>query len=212
MSDHTEDMTLTLTGIATAAALITAVVACFTLWATQIDSRERSRPVVTARFEAGPKVPSGYTYLVIKNNGASTARNVTVTLDPAPRDTATAKDGKADMAAPYLRRRYAHPIQVLAPGQALINIYAAPDRRSNPTPDTLPENPFHVADEVTVAVEYDSHRRIRRTPHRYTDTFSLDLRAVYGETSARPGEVRNWPKSIRDTLHSLAWETWQNRL
>lgn len=205
-------MTLIFTGIATAAALITAAVACISLWATQIDSRERSRPVVTARFEAGPKVPSGYTYLVIKNNGTSAARNVTVTLDPEPEDTTTAKDGKADMAAPYLRRRYAHPIQVLAPGQALINIYAAPDRRPNPTPDIPPENPFHVADEVAVAVEYDSHRRIRRTPRRYTDTFNLDLRTVYGETSARPGETKNWLKAIRDTLHSLAWENWRNRL
>ncbi len=205
-------MTLIFTGIATAAALITALVACISLSATQIDSRERSRPVVTARLETGPKVPSGYTYLVIKNHGVSTARNVTVTLDPAPENTTTAKDGKADMAAPYLRRRYAHPIQVLAPGQALINIYAAPDRRANPSPDTLPENPFHVADKVTVAVEYDSHRRIRRTPRRYTDTFSLDLRTVYGETFSSPGETQNWPKAIRDTLHSLAWETWQNRL
>lgn len=204
-------MTLIFTGIATAAALITAIVACISLLAAQSDSRERSRPLITARFEAGPKEPRGYTYLVIENNGASAARNLSVTLDPEPEDTTVAKDGKADMAAPYLRRRYAHPIRVLGPGQALINVYAAPDRRAKPTPDALPENPFHVADEVTITVEYDSHRRIVRT-RRYTDTFNLDLRMAYGETSARPGETTRWLKSIRDTLHSLAWEAWRSRL
>ncbi len=212
MNLHAEGMTLLFTGVATAAALLTAVVACISLWATQTDSRERSRPVITARFEPGPKVPKGYTYLVIENSGASAARNLTVKFDPEPEDTIVAKDGRADMAAPYLLQRYAQPIQVLGPGQALINLYASPDKRPNPTPGTLPENVFHVADEVTIAVEYDSHRRIRRTPRRYSDVFQLDLRTVYGETSASPGETTRWLKAIRDTVHSLAWETWRNRL
>jgi hypothetical protein len=172
------------TAVGGIAAAATALVAIGALLAASRDSRERTRPVVVAEYRVPP---FGFKTLelVVRNVGASTARNIRVTFDPPLPDT-----GRNNSLTPFVIRRYAQPITVLGPGQELTNAVHVDE--DDPSDTDVP-------DDMTVRVEYD-----RRWWRKYKDTFRLQT-SVYithtYTTSSDSPEGRL--KEIRDQLKKL---------
>ena len=194
-----QDLSTVFAGISSGGAIVTAAIAAWTLTSSRLDSRERTRPLVTAALVPGPSYSHGTTYLVIKNVGATAARGLKVAFDPPLPGYETTEDGQKAVVGPFLRRRYASPIPVLAPGQELVNIYGyltASRQRTNAEP---------VPDRFTVAVRYKSERRRRE----YTDSFSLDLTFLYDDTRLSPGDNNKSDVRTNKALEAIAWETWK---
>lgn len=185
----------TFAGLSAAAAVITAAIAGYSLLGSRRDSRDRSRPVVVARMKAAPRgVQVGITYLVVRNVGASVAREVRVTFDPPlPKaDDQTDQTNDDLMVLHTLERRYARPLQFLAPGEQLINLL----RNMTDPDDPLPET-------VDVSVAYrDDHGR------RYSDTFRLDRETYATGTGTMRGGT-DLAKRQTETLEGLTYEIWR---
>lgn len=128
------------TAVGGIAAAATALVAIGTLLAASRDSKERTRPVIVVEYRI-PPFPYMTLELVVRNVGASTARNIRVAFDPPLPDT-----GRQASFAPFVTRRYSQPITVLGPGQELSN--AVHIDEVNPSNCDVP-------DDMNVSVEYD---------------------------------------------------------
>ncbi|MFJ1510941.1 hypothetical protein [Cellulosimicrobium funkei] len=165
-------------GISTAA---TAVVAIWAIAAAKNDSRDRSRPVVVAEYRVPPHGHFALIF-VVRNAGASVARDITVTFDP---ELGTPTDGQK--IRPFLIERYEDPIPVLAPGQELTNSVHVDDKSQYET-----DLPF----EVTVRIRY------RRSRWRwYEDEYPLKSAVHTKETRLESsGSPAGQLKSIREAL------------
>ena len=183
------------TGLAAVAAVGTAVVAVIALRSTAADSRERTRPYVLAELSLAAESDSTID-LIIRNAGLSVARNVTVCFDP---ELVVPNDG-THYVTEYTIRRYARPIHVLAPGQALSNIWwsghAAPGGTSLISEEPTPE-------ECTVTIEYadDRHRRFRDHFLLVIDTM---LTTTYATSStSTKGRLKTIDESLKKIATSL---------
>jgi len=183
------------TGLAAVAAIGTAVVAVIALRSTVADSRERTRPYVLAELSLAAESDSTID-LVIRNAGLSVARNVTVTFDPP----LVVPDDGTRYVTEYTVRRYARPIHVLAPGQALSNIWwsghAGPGDTSLISEEPTPE-------ECTVTIEYadDRNRRFRDDFLLVIDTM---LTTTYATSStSTKGRMETIDKSLKEIAVSL---------
>lgn len=170
------------TAVGGLSAAATAVVAIGTLIRAGRDSRERTRPVVIAEYRV-PAFGFNILELVVRNIGASVARNVKVSFDPPLVD-----QGTGESTTPFVIARYANPIPALGPGQELVNAVYIDD--DDPDDSDLPP-------VLTVTIEYDRWRKVRR----YRDTFRL-LSTVYMKHTV--GRASDAPegrlKEIRDKL------------
>lgn len=149
-------------GLATAVA---AVVAIWTLFALQADSRERSRPVMIAEFRHAPV--ARFLTLVIRNAGASVARDIDVRIVP---DLKQWTGGKKDFSRQAVIQRYEKRILVLAPGQELSNTFMF---------DANDEATSELPLEMTITVSYQRSRFWRT---RYRDEFPLSVHVMAHET------------------------------
>jgi hypothetical protein len=146
-------------GIATAVASVVAIAAFL---AARADSYERTRPVVSAEYR-DPKAKSPVLALVVRNVGASLARDVEVSFVPE------LKMGPGDdRIKEIIIERYSRPIHVLGPGQELSNVFVV---------DMDDEAKSDLPHELTVNVSYRGRRA-----RRYNDSFRLSLDVVTGET------------------------------
>ena len=176
----------------TVIAVITAILAVAALRSAARDSRERSRPLVFARFRESENSDSSYE-LVIGNSGQTAARDLTVTLTPAFEETAL-----ADKLVRMIADRYESPIGVLPPGVELTNVWwSGSDQGDN-------ELVNHIAtpDDVTVRVSYKGNRF-----RRYNNTFALEAKSMKLKTySVSSTSMPGMTKSIRDSLKTLSTE------
>lgn len=179
--------------IAAVATVLAAVVAVHTLWALKQDSQDRSRPYMSVDLR--PVALSGVTgELVVSNEGATPARNVRVTFDPElPVLDGTAAQGKV---TPFLQRRYAKEIPVIAPRRQLINIYAV----MQPGPGGEPVNDEPTPANCVVTVKYEGERG-----REFVDEFPLTLDLLRnGTTSGPSGKEDTYPKRQVKALEFIA--------
>lgn len=173
--------------VSTLMAIATAIVAVLALRQTARDSADRSRPMVLAEFRRA--VNSDRTVdLVIRNAGASMARDVHVTFDPVP----VIPDDGGPYVTSVLLRRYERPVSVLTPGQELSNIWWSGREgdgtklvNAEPTPDT-----------VTIGITYRGDRG-----KAYSESITLDVETIthtsYATSSTSfPGRMESITKSL----------------
>lgn len=179
------------------AAMITAVVAVWTLRWAAIDNRERSEPMMLAEFRR-PKHSNHGIDLVVRNAGPTPATNVEVKFDPMP---VVPNDGQRYVTR-YLLRRYAHLIPVIAPGQELTNLWCS--SRPEPTGEgTYNHEP--TSDSVIVTISY----RGLRKRHVFTQTFHLEVDLIKMTTEqvaseSELGRMRAIAASLQKIERSLA--------
>lgn len=138
----------------------------------------------------------GVSYLRIENAGQSVARDVSVSFDPAMPEYEVTDDGQSGVVAPMLRKRYASPISMIAPGHRMKNVYSY-------VQDGVDDNVEPVPDRFTVALRYtDDHGR------NYDDSFALDRGNLGLETQSHPGDDNDPVKRQNKALEAIAWELW----
>lgn len=179
------------TAIATTiVAVVTAILAVAALRSAARDSRERSRPLVFARFRESENSDSSYE-LVIGNSGQTAARDLIVTLKP-PFSVAALEDPLVKLIAD----RYESPVGVLPPGGELTNVWWSGSVQGGPDL----ENHIATPDDVEVTVSYKGNRL-----RRYRDTFKLEARLMKTKTySVSSTSMPGMTKSIRDSLRTIA--------
>jgi hypothetical protein len=133
--------------IATVAA---AIVAIWTLVALRQDSRDRTRPVIIAEICAAVLAEVGE--LIVRNVGASVAKNVTFKFDPELQT-------EGGMVAPYLQRRYSRTTRTFGPGAMIHDVYQYAQGPPEPVPD-----------EFTLTIDYYDTRG-----RHYTDSYDLSV-------------------------------------
>jgi hypothetical protein len=165
-------------GVSAVATAAAAAVAIATLLSIRTDSRDRSRPVVSA--ELLPLALShGTSELVIQNVGSGVAKQVKVAFDPA----ISAEMGQT---AGFIESRYVQTIPTMGPGRRLTNVYGhwAGDGSLAMT-DPIPL-------DLTVSIEYvDTHGR------RYNDRYDLSVMTLRNETRASPSNTDDLGLKIR---------------
>lgn len=166
-------------------AAITGVVAIWALVHAARDSRERSRPVMVAEYRV-PENPHKVLDFVVRNAGASVARDIEVTFDPPLEPI-----GPKQATRPFLVKRYSEKISNLGPGQELTNVVhadlEAPDESDLPL-------------DVTVTITY-KRGRLRR----YKDEYRLVVE-VYAQHTFRTStdSVLGRLTQIKDQLRKLS--------
>ena len=174
------------------AAILTAVIAVVALASTARDSRERSRPLVTALFRMAEHSDTAFE-LVVRNYGTSAARDLQVVFDPTLTEE-DRSDGLTDMVA----KRYDSPIPLLPPGSELTNTWW----RGKNTGGNELVNGLNTPEEVQVNVSYKGNRirRYRDTFQLHADTIKLTTYSV--SSASTPGRM----KTIADSLKTVATE------
>lgn len=157
-------------GVAGVMAVVTGLVAIVTLWSLRKDSRDRSRPVLSA--ELLPVVLSkGTSEFIVQNVGPSVAKDVKVTFDPPITED-------VGQVAAFLARRYSRTIPTMSPGRRLSNIY------SHWVGDGSDELAEPVPKEFAVAITYsDAHGR------KYKDRYELTIQTLRNETVSWPANT-----------------------
>jgi hypothetical protein len=163
-----------------AAVIVTAFIALRTLKATHQDSRARTRPVIVAELRR-ELLAHGTMLLVVKNLGASVARNVAVEFDPAPpADVDSLLD--SDMLK-WLYQRYATPVSTWAPGWTLSNVVRVGQEPLAP---------------MTVTVTYEGP-----DGSPYSDKYDLHPDHILKETSSAPSKTTDPVKLEQHKLEAL---------
>lgn len=170
MSTVTDIWSAVFAGLSALAAIVTAAIAAWALFGSRADSRARSRPVIVAELRKAT-LTHGTQLLVIKNYGQSVARHVVVTLDP---QMPVAGEDHGETQLPFIRQRYSAPIPVIAPKQALSNVYVG-----GPGEHQVPE-------QLRVMVSY-----VGDDDYKYSDTFELHTKTLGVETDSTPSDSNN---------------------
>ncbi|GAA4923024.1 hypothetical protein [Nesterenkonia rhizosphaerae] len=196
--------------VSAVATVLTALVAIWSLSESRKDSRERTRPIVTAWLTPGPTFVHGVLYLVIGNYGQTAARNLRVEFNPELPVEGAKADGRGTKAATSISTRYSELLEVLAPRQRLVNPVRHFVDGKNTYVDAFPE-----VLEVKLAYA-DGSRRLSwkmwrgfREDRVYEDVFTLRLNAHDWETRINPGNSMKWEKRMPDALETIGWELWE---
>lgn len=148
--------------VSAAATVITALIAVLALQSTARDSRDRTRPLLVAELRRST-LGSQTQDLVIKNYGASVARDVTLIFDPPLTETDDISKN-----VHWICERFRRPVSVWAPGTMMSNVYKHPE-----------ENPGR----RTVLISYRGPGR-----ERYADKFDIDPAVMDLESFSNPSE------------------------
>lgn len=178
--------------LTTIVAFITAILAVAALRSAARDSRERSRPLVLARFRESENSDSSYE-LVIGNSGQTAARDLVVTFDPPFTEAAL-----GDALVKLIADRYESPLGALPPGGELTNVWWSGSLQGG----RALENHIATPDDVKVSVSYKGNRW-----RRYRDTFALEAKLMKTKTySVSSTSMIGMTKAIRDSLKTIATE------
>ncbi|HEY9264220.1 MAG TPA: hypothetical protein VIQ11_06420 [Mycobacterium sp.] len=173
------------TAVESLATVVAAIVAVITLLGLRADSQERTRPLVTAGLERPPTVGENTGLdLVLRNNGATAARDVRVELGPQPliieEDPEKVKDLRKREAAQWLVDYFAQPITTLPAGRRIrANYYWVED---DPADRNKRRNAHPLPDQFTVKISYREQesrglrRLFRRPAKEYVEEFPLVIR------------------------------------
>lgn len=182
-----DQLTAFWTAVTGVCAVITGLVAIASLLALRRDSRDRTRPVVTA--ELLPIVLSrGTCELVIQNVGASLAKDIVVEFHPPIRSN-------MGQLAGYVERRYKQAIPTMGPGRRLTNVYG--HRRGDGTAaydEDVPQN-------LVVVVSYaDGQDR------KYKDRYDLSTETLMNETTTSPSndDEKGMQRRLVKALEAIA--------
>lgn len=146
--------------------------------------------MMAAELDKAPYSP-GSQLLVIRNYGASVARQVQVTFDPPIPDPNP--DRVDQSVSPFIKQRYAKPIPVVTPGMELSNIWFS----AEPGHGGAWENYEPTPDQFTVTIAYEGPDGTA-----YTEDFPLDTDLIKKHTlisSSREPENR-----MKEAAKSLA--------
>ena len=172
--------------VASAGTVATAATAIWALTRASLDSRERTRPLVVAYLENDENFGHSVMALVVKNAGASVARNLEVAFDP----NLSANGASTHGLLTYVARRYAAVIPLLAPGAQLRNTW----RVAGDVEGAGASAPRR----MRAVVSYSHGRR------RYKDDFVLDASAIESETGAMPQSSRMSLEAIAKAAELMA--------
>jgi hypothetical protein len=179
-------------GVGAIAAVVTGIVAIWSLASATRDSRRRTQPNVIAEIRRAPDSDTSFDF-VLRNAGPTVARDIIVTFDP---DIVIPEDRQHEsLATEWLIKRYRRPIPMLAPGQELSNTYwlgvAKGDKRVNgePTPDN-----------VSVSVRY---RGVGRGWLRGTFVIDIDI-ITLGTSTTSSDSFKGRLRSIDESLRVIA--------
>jgi hypothetical protein len=157
-------------GVTGITAVGTGIVAVVSLLSLRRDSRDRSRPVLSAEL-LPLTLSQGTCELVVQNVGRSVAKNIRLTFEPPITED-------MGIIAGYLARRYSHVIPTMGPGRRLTNIYG------NWRGDGSDELDESIPKEVTAIFMYqDSHERA------YEDRYDLTVQTLRNQTSSFPSST-----------------------
>lgn len=174
-------------------AAITGVVAIWALVHAARDSRERSRPVVVAEYRV-PENPHKRLEFVVRNAGASVARDISVTFDPPLEPVEPGQKIR-----PFIVERYRQTVPNLGPGQELTNSIHA---------DTSDAAESDLPLDVTVTVTYkrgwfrryrDRYRLVTEVYAQHTYATSTD--SVLGRLTQIKDEMRKLSGTASATNH-----------
>ncbi len=146
--------------------------------------------MMAAELRRAPFVP-GTQLLVVRNYGASIARNVRVSFDPAVPDPDP--EIVARSVAPFIKRRYAEPLPVITPGMELSNIWFSGVQGEGPTW----ENFEPTAKRFTVTFDYQGP-----DGYPYNDAFPLDTDLI--GTGTQVTSSTSPERQLKDGVRSLA--------
>ncbi|KAA1378315.1 hypothetical protein [Aeromicrobium fastidiosum] len=155
--------------VAAIATVVGAVGALWTLIELKRDSRDRTRPMMTA--ELVPAVLTDDADLQINNRGPSPAVNVRVTFDP-PLPVLEGADAEG-LGTPFLQRRYASPIPTITPGMLMTNYWNSAVDDREPVPN-----------DFTVRFDYADVRG-----RYYSDTYHLSLTTLRNQSGSYPANT-----------------------
>jgi len=171
-----------LTVLLAAAAVVPAVIA---ILSAKRDSRDRTRPVIVVEVQKHPHAERNL-MLAVRNVGASVARSVSVTFDPALPTEATPTGHYAF----YFGKMFADVIPTVPPGQTLANPWYSKDDTSAPSP-------------CTIAARYtDQHG------HPYVDSYVISvtpyLANLFIEASdSMPGRIKTLAEQAKEQTVAL---------
>lgn len=196
--------------VSAVATVLTALVAIWSLSESRKDSRERTRPIVTAWLTPGPTFVHGVLYLAIGNYGQTAARNLHVKFSPELPVEGTEADRGGTKAAESISTRYSEPLEVLAPKLQLVNPVRKFVDGKNTYAEAFPE-------VLKVKLTYtDGGRKLSwkmwngfRIHKVYEEKIELRLNAHDWETRINPGNSMNWEKRMLAALESIGWELWE---
>lgn len=175
---------IAITSIATAvmavAIIATAFFAGHTLKATREDSRARTRPIIVAELRR-ELLSHGTTLLVLKNMGASIARNVNVGFEPP--SPANLDELPAANMMKWIYERYTTPITTWAPGWTLSNVIRAGHDAMAP---------------ITVTVDYKGPDGTQ-----YQDSYYLHPDHILKETHSTPSKTDDHVKLEQQKISAL---------
>lgn len=180
----TARVTATVAAVALIGGLTTAIIAIRSFRHAQRDSRSRTRPMMSAELKI---VGNGILNLVIKNGGASIAKNVVVSFDPPLPNGERSPDGQGNVAR-LVNMRYANAIPVWVPSREMENFYWI---RDDSTPDEDPQSVDGVPALVTATIAYGDDQG-----RAYIDVFPLNEREFNG--AAMP--IKTETTSSRQTI------------
>ncbi|WP_091675880.1 hypothetical protein [Amycolatopsis marina] len=173
-------VTAVATALMAVAVIITAFIAGHTLKATREDSRAKTRPIMVAELRR-ELLSEGTTLIVLKNLGASIAKNVNVGIEPPPPDDLD--ELPDDNMMKWIYERYATPITTWAPGWTLSNVIRAGY-------DTLRP--------ITVTVVYEGPDGTQ-----YEDMYYLHPDHILKETESNPSQTTELVKLEQQKIKTL---------
>ncbi|WP_336628279.1 MULTISPECIES: hypothetical protein [unclassified Microbacterium] len=196
LAPYTDLISAGATAVSAVFAVVTAIIAIVAISATARDSKERTRPVVIALFRQSQNSDTAFE-LVIRNYGASAARDLRVTFDP-PLDAESRLEKNTGM----LATRYDSSVPWLPPGSELTNTWWS--GVNNGGPELV--NKLKTPDKVVVSVSYKGNR-LRRFGENFSLAASDIALTTYNESSTSfPGRMASIAASlsgIQKTLKEL---------
>lgn len=164
----TARVTATVAAVALMGGLTTAIMAIRAFRHTQRNSHSRTRPMMSAEFKIVDKETLN---LVVKNHGASIARDVLVCFTPSQPNHEMSADGYGNFGR-LINERYERPVPVWVPGREMESFYwLRDDQGTNDAPRSVDGMPYLT--NATISYVGDDGRR-------YDDKFPLDVREFSG--------------------------------
>lgn len=166
--------------------LVTTVIAVITMVRSAKDSRDRSRPYVTAKFVE--EMASSRMYFVVENFGQSAAYNVNIEFDGA---LSNAEPNRSDYGS-YIRRMYQKPGLTFGPGDSRRSVYR------NMLAEQQKNDEVVAPDRLSGTIRYFGPSRRKQ----YCEVVVLDLTGLRYrvDTTRRDRDVEQRLKRIGDRL------------
>lgn len=164
--------------------VVTVAVSWFTLRRASLDSKNRSRPYVTARIDED--VRTSKAFFVVENFGLSAAYNVHIEFDD---NLSSSEPSLSDYGA-HIRKMYDRPGLTFGPGQSRRSIYKVMPEKSGSDDVIAP-------DRLTGTIRYFGPDR----RDQYAESLAIDMSGLYHRV-----DVLSSSSDIEQRLKKIAAE------